>query len=339
MFKMLEEQLSFADIINCLSINYGIKSAKLSLLPMGADANASVYKVNAANNTDFFLKIRQGQSHDTSVMILELLHQAGIQQIILPIKTIEGHATTFFKGFTFILYLFVEGQNAFTHNLNDEQWFNLGKTLRKIHEINVSESIQNQLRYEAYSSQWRDAVRAFYSQNEIEPVNDEIALNFLEFMKENKPTIQRLVDRAEELSQKILDLSSKFVLCHSDIHGGNVLVDRNDAIFIIDWDDPIMAPKERDLMFIGGGVANVWNKAHEEKLFYEGYGMTEINSALLAYYRLERIVEDIALFTQSLLFTSSGFKDRLKMYNHFLAMFEPNGVVDIAFKTDIASNI
>ena len=30
-------------------------------------------------------------------------------------------------------------------------------------------------------------------------------------------------------------------------------------------------PKERDLMFIGGGVANVWNKPHEETLFYKGY--------------------------------------------------------------------
>ena len=32
------------------------------------------------------------------------------------------------------------------------------------------------------------------------------------------------------------------------------------GIYIVDWDEPIMAPKERDLMFIGGGVANVWNK-------------------------------------------------------------------------------
>ena len=28
-----------------------------------------------------------------------------------------------------------------------------------------------------------------------------------------------------------------------------------------------MAPKERDLMFIGGGVANVWNHPSEEIAF------------------------------------------------------------------------
>ena len=100
------------------------------------------------------------------------------------------------------------------------------------------------------------------------------------------------------------------MLCHSDIHAGNVLIDGNNTIYIVDWDEPIMAPKERDLMFIGGGVGNVWNKPHEEKLFYKGYGKTEVDSTILAYYRHERIVEDIALYSQELLLTTARGKDR-----------------------------
>jgi spectinomycin phosphotransferase len=104
---------------------------------------------------------------------------------------------------------------------------------------------------------------------------------------------------------------------------------------MVDWDDPIMAPKERDLMFIGGGIANVWNKSHEEKFFYKGYGKTEINMTILAYYRHERIVEDIALYGQQLLLTSTDDQsNRTESYKHFIAQFEPQGVVEIAFKTD-----
>ena len=95
-----------------------------------------------------------------------------------------------------------------------------------------------------------------------------------------------------------------------------------------------MAPKERDLMFIGGGVANIWNNPREEEFFYKGYGNTNINRVILAYYRHERIVEDIAEYGQALLLTSDGGEDRLEMYKHFMDMFEPDGVVDIAFKTD-----
>lgn len=128
------------------------------------------------------------------------------------------------------------------------------------------------------------------------------------------------------------------MLCHSDIHGGNVLIDGNDIIYMVDWDDPIMAPKERDLMFIGGGVANVWNKSHREGFFYKGYGKTEINMTILAYYRYERIVEDIAEFGQQLLLTSAGGQNRIELYKHFIAQFEPQGVVDIACKTDEGRN-
>ena len=83
-------------------------------------------------------------------------------------------------------------------------------------------------------------------------------------------------------------------------------------------------------MFIDGGVANVWNKPHEEKLFYQGYGKTGVNSTLLAYYRHERILEDIAVYGQALLLSTAGGEDRPEMLKQFIAMFEPRGVVDIA---------
>ena len=136
------------------------------------------------------------------------------------------------------------------------------------------------------------------------------------------------------MAQMLQHKSPQFVLCHSDIHGGNVLNGDDNTLYIVDWDDPIMAPKERDLMFIGGGVANVWNKFYEEKLFYKGYGTIEVNLTILAYYRHERIVEDIAEYGNALLLTTAGGEDRQEMYKHFIAMFEPNVVVDIAFKTD-----
>ncbi len=57
-----------------------------------------------------------------------------------------------------------------------------------------------------------------------------------------------------------------------------------------------LAPKERDLMFIGRGVGNAWNQRYEEALFFEGYGKTYINRDLLAYYLHERILEDVVDF-------------------------------------------
>lgn len=329
---MIEKQIpSEQNIIHFLETAYKIKVIKLAFLPLGADMDATIYKATTYDKS-YFVKLNLGYHHDNNIIIMELLYEAGIQ-VILPLKAIDGQSTQRILDFSLIVYPFVEGQDAFCRHLTDHQWQKLGKSLRLLHEINVPASIQSRIRHEAYSPKWREIVRSHYIHIESETFQDEIALKLSNFIKENMPTIQRLVNRAEELAEQVRNLSPKFVLCHSDIHGGNVLIDENDTIYIVDWDDPILAPKERDLMFIGGGVANVWNKPHEEELFYKGYGKTEINKIIIAYYRHERIVEDIAQYIQGLLLTDAGGADRHVMYNHFIDMFVPNGVVDIALKT------
>ena len=332
---MIEKSpLSEQRIIDCLKMNYGIEVATLTFLPLGADMNASVYKAQTHNQSSYFIKLKRGHHHDISAIIIELLRNAGIQQIIPIVKTSHGEATQHMGDFTLTVSPFVEGRDGFSRDLTDDQWITLGKVMKQIHEINVPLSIQAKIRRESYSPKWRQAVQSLYPLVESEPSGDMIAVSFLTFMKKHMASIYRLVDRAEQLAQMAQDQPSQYVLCHSDLHGGNILIDENDAIYIVDWDDPILAPKERDLMFIGGGVANLWNKPREEELFYKGYGDAEVNRALLAYYRHERIVEDIALYGQQLLLTTAGGQDRMDWFEQFITQFDPQGVVEIAFKTD-----
>ncbi len=87
-------------IISCLNINYGIKVATLTFLPLGADINASVYKAQTHDQTSYFAKLKRGHQHDMSVVILEFLQMMGIQQIIPPVKTIHGQSTQNIEDFT-----------------------------------------------------------------------------------------------------------------------------------------------------------------------------------------------------------------------------------------------
>lgn len=319
-------------IMDCIKANYAIEVKSITPLSGGADLNAALYKAQARDRSSYFVKLKQSYKKDINPTILELLHDGGIQQLIPPIKTIHGCSSLHIGDSCLILYPFIEGVNGFSHKLTDKQWITLGKALRQVHDFDVPSSFLKHIRRETYSSKWRQTVRSFYFN---EPASkDVLALKFLNFMKEYRLVIQRLVDRAEQLSYIVKEQPAKFVLCHSDIHGGNVLIKGSDTLFIVDWDEPIMAPKERDLMFIGGGIANVWNDPQEEVSFYKGYGSTDINISLLAYYRHERIVEDIAEYGQALLLSNFDNKDRPEMYEQFISMFDPQGVVDIAFKTD-----
>lgn len=319
-------------LINWLKVYYWIEATALTLLPLGADLNACIYKVEASDRKTYFVKLKRG--HDFSISILELLQRAGIQQLIPPVKTAEGKQIQQAGEFTLIVYPFVDGQDGFSRTLTDEQWILLGRALRQVHEIEVPASLQTLIRREDFSPARRDAVRSLYHQIEALVPVDEAAKKLWKFLKDNKPLILQLVERAEQLAQKVRTL--KFVLCHSDIHAGNVLVEGKETLYIVDWDDPVMAPKERDLMFIGGGVGNVWNQPREAMLFYQGYGSTEVDKTLLAYYRCERIVVDISEYSQELLFESREERDRPEMLQQFMDMFVPNGVVEIALATDLS---
>ncbi|MHB1947209.1 MAG: phosphotransferase [Gammaproteobacteria bacterium] len=323
--------LSNSRIIDYLHIHYNIDVDTLTCLPFGADMNSAVYKALVADKSAYFIKVKCGHGHDIAIDIMELLHNAGIKQIIPIIKTIHGQTSQVIDNFTLIVYPFIDGKNGFNQNLTDEQWLVLGKTLKQVHGVEVREDIRKQLRHESYTDKWRDRVRSFYAIFETRPTDDDIAIKLWEYINKHIQIIRKLVDRAEQLAHAIQkEASPKFVLCHSDLHGGNVLIDKNNNLYLVDWDAPMMAPKERDLMFIGAGICNVWNKPNEEKQFYKGYDdKTQVDMMILTYYRYERIVEDIALFCQDIFVKKIRDEDRSELYKHFIAMFEPNGVIDM----------
>ena len=98
---------------------------------------------------------------------------------------------------------------------------------------------------------------------------------------------------------------------------------------------PILAPKERDLMYAGGGqFGKARLPVEEERLFYRGYGQTPIDPDALAYYGYERIVEDIAVYCEQLLRSNAGGVDREQALRYLMSNFEPKGTIEIAYRAD-----
>ena len=96
-------------------------------------------------------------------------------------------------------------------------------------------------------------------------------------MQARRAAVFDLVKRADRCAEALQAHSPECVLCHSDLHAGNVLITTDDTLYLVDWDAPLLAPKERDLMFIGGGVGGIWNNDQEAAWFYQGYGQAGID--------------------------------------------------------------
>jgi spectinomycin phosphotransferase len=322
-------------IIACLQEEYGLLVVQVDFLPLGVDRNAAVYHVVTDTGTPYFLKLRRGVFDKTSVALPTFFSDQGIGQIIAPLATKTGQLWASLDVFKSILYPFVEGHNGYEVDLSDRHWRDFGRALKSIHTTVVPPALIRRIQREAYSPQWRESVKTFLGRVEDDACDDPVAAKLAAFLKARSDQILGLVRRTERLAQALQAGSPQCILCHSDIHAGNILIDTNDAFYIVDWDNPILAPKERDLMFIGGGQFGARRTAQEEEtLFYQGYGQTQIDRIALAYYRYERIIQDIAEFCKQIFLTNEGGEDREQAFRYLTSNFLPGNTIEIAYKSD-----
>lgn len=333
---MLERpDLQDEKIVACLRDEYGLLVTQFAFLPLGADVNTAVYRVGAEDGTPYFVKLRKGVFDEIVVTLPKFLSDQGIKQIIAPLATKTGQFRANLGGFNLILYPFINGRNGYEIELSDQQWNDFGAALKNIHSAVIPPALMRRIPRETYSAQWRESVKTFLERAKNELFDDPVAVKVAALLKSKRDEILDLLGRAERLARALQTQSTEFVLCHSDVHAGNILVDINNTFYIVDWDNPILAPKERDLMFIGGAQGFVGHSAQEEEtLFYQGYGQTQINVGALAYYRYERIIQDIAAFCGQLLLTNDGGEDREQSLLYLKSNFLPGGTIEIAYQSD-----
>ena len=121
------------------------------------------------------------------------------------------------------------------------------------------------------------------------------------------------------------------MLCHADIHTNNILVDGAGRLHVVDWDAPVRAPRERDLMFVTWALTG----PGDEQAFRSGYGRLDLDPVVLAYYRYERLVADLAEFADVVL-RRDDVDDaaRQRGYEIFVRQFGPGGAVEQARTLD-----
>jgi spectinomycin phosphotransferase len=334
---MLEKpEIKDEDITRCLQDDFGLSVDKITFLPLGADLNTAVYRVTAGK--DYFLKLRRGEFNEASVEVPKYLSSLGMKQVIPPLSNRAGQLWTGLPPFKVILYPYVEGHNGFEDKMSPLQWIEFGTALKRFHATEFPTSITAPIPQEKFSPRWRDTVRLFLKRIEVETFIEPVAIEMADFLKAKSRETLKLVKQSERLAQVLVRQHPEFILCHADIHGWNLLIDIHGALYMVDWDTLIFAPKERDLMFIGGALGNSgYTPKEEEALFYQGYGQTNIDQMAIAYYRYERIVEDVAVFCEQIFLSNEGGEDRKQALEYLKSSFLPDGTIARAYQSDKTS--
>jgi spectinomycin phosphotransferase len=321
-------------IIAALEQNYSIRVGHLEFLPVGNDASAFLYRVDAKNGVLYFLKIKTELSNPAGQVVPRFLKDHGIEQVIAPISTNQQNLVYELDGFALILYPFIIGTEAMQVGMSDSQWEEFGSILRRIHAMNLPSDISQYVRRETFLPKWSSLSRELSMQVNTQNYEDPYQKELARFWRNKNETIQTIIERAETIGKYLSQADLEFVLCHADIHTANILITDEQDMFIVDWDDTLLAPKERDLMFVLGEDA----RTREEQMFFRGYGQREINQLALAYYRYEWCVQEIGDFGTRVFLTGEAGEDtKQHAVEEFTKLFSQGDVVEAALSTPFRS--
>ena len=313
-------------LLACAREQFGRPATAITFLPLGYDANAWAYRLEAAEPV--FLKVRRGPAALPGLLAPRYVRDHGIDGVLAPLPTRDGDLWATLGDFTVTLQPFAAGRDAWDSGLSDAQWEAFGELLRRVHDLPVPDDLAAHLVVEQFIPDYLEYMPELTARVHGPPPDDPLAADLVACWREHEATIDALLPHAAALGERLRRAGLPRVLCHADAHLGNVLSGDDGRLWLIDWDSAAFAPRERDLMFVIGGIAAGQVSERQTELFLRGYGPVAPDPAALAYYRCAWALQDLASFGHTVLLDeTAGEANRREALRIFTLSFAPDQLV------------
>lgn len=279
-----------------LENEFGFSVESIEFDPRG---EASLSYLIHSGGKIFFLKVYDTSSIDERIFrfISELYEICGIKNVVHPIKTKADKLSIIFGRNVLVLFEYVSGKTWAEKQLSEEQFKKLGKIIAQIHlsknkigAYPVKEDFRN-----PFTNNFKNIYSAMKKLDNPNIYQREL----INIYKKYKDKFISELEELEATGNKLKKSNIEFVNCHGEPSPGNVMVSESGEIYLIDWDSPLFAPKEKDLLFF-----DKFNSV------FEGYGEiskdAEINTDARKYYTHLWNVGEIVDWAERVLFKGSS---------------------------------
>jgi spectinomycin phosphotransferase len=254
----------------CLQDHYHITPATIDFLPLGKDSRAGAYRVTNASGISYFLKVTSRSLYKPGCLVPRHLHDQGIAGVVAPIPTRNNALWTAVGDWTMVAYPYVDGELGWA-TMTDEFWNATGTVLKQIHEVELPASGFDGLRRESFDpSLYASSLEEIEAQLAVSTATATASERTLRASwTRYRPRIRALLSALSQLAAVLRGQASRSVICHADLHPNNLLRKGEGEVYVVDWDDVMLGPRERDFIFVGDppdhpGLAGA--------PFYGGYG-------------------------------------------------------------------
>ncbi len=310
---------------------WGLPSPELTPASRGADRDTFLCHVRDASGTRYLARLRRGPLNRAALRLPQFMRARGEPAFLAPLPARNGALFLTTPAGALTLHPRIDGLDGFARPLNAPAWRQLGRALRALHEADLPPDLRADLPRETFTAASCTALRRIMASHPGVAA-DPLQQQMHDLLRHQRPALDWLLRQTATLAPSLRARSLPLHPCHGDLHAGNVLVDARGQLHLIDWDTLLLAPRERDLMFIGAGVAGRWQGTGEAAWFYAGYGAWQPDASAIAFYRCERIVADLVDYCGQITDAAAGH-DRTTALAELRRQLAPGPELRIARRT------
>lgn len=171
--------------------------------------------------------------------------------------------------------------------LSERNWQKVGAFFTRMHVDAIWHSQNGLLKKENFNSACQKVAREVLVEA-LKEGHTGFRFELEKFIRERAAEVSRIIERTWQLGEALRERQPELVLCHGDPNTSNIFVTDHHKLYMLDWDEIMLAPPERDLMFFES-AADFWQG-------YDPTGRYEPDLMALAYYHYEWVVQEIADF-------------------------------------------
>ena len=279
--------------------DFDVDLVSMEPVDLGTDTAATLWRGVAQDGSVLAIKWTAGGS-TAGPVVSSHLASLGIGNIVAPAHTVDGRLWSHRGGRRLLVAPWLSGDRAVKHRMDHDQWKAYGAVLARIH---AAPRPKDPLPAEDYTHRKvAVATHAVNRELRIRRARDHIVQDLATCWQLGLGSrILWLLTCADRLAAQLRAEPPSHVMCHGDPHLGNVLLmDRTP--WLLDWDDAMLAPPERDLVLLTGGMGAFGPQGRDQQAWFDvGYGSADVDPVVLAYYRCTRAVEDVVYFARDIL--------------------------------------
>ena len=291
------------ELLERLRAAYTLLLQSITFFPEGEDSYG--YIAVSEIGEKYFAKASTSVPNSCLEVASLLRHRCNVRGVVAPLETQDGLLSIPWQDFRVSLFPFIEGKSRWDlwkvgKDFTDTELSQTGKLLATIHECTDAVT-SNNLTIAKYDLPLRQELHVVLEAPREIPPQNRYQKQLLEAITQHKSEIFQTLERYDNLGRSATALQTPFVITHGDPTPGNLILDTENRLHIIDWDGVCLGPPEKDLVSFTGERFEVVLESY----LAERQNPVTLHADIFGFYIYEWTINEIRDYGTKILFKNN----------------------------------